>query len=245
MSRLPLLEQLVVDFDPDIAEVGDAALVRDVVLRTADLFSGIGITAKIESALRCCGYPLIRDLQERGFAVFADAKLSGIPSKLRKDGMMLAPYGPKYVTVMCSTGLASMCALKSELPHTSLLGVTVLTTHDENETDALYHRRVGIMVKMFARRGTQVPLDGYICSPRDLEQLRRQVKQSALLITPGVRSDWAMVVSDDQRPERAMTPVEAFRRGADAVVAGRPITQSPDPRRALLRTLDEIHAAQV
>jgi orotidine-5'-phosphate decarboxylase len=59
------------------------------------------------------------------------------------------------------------------------------------------------------------------------------------LITPGIRPASAAV--GDQK--RVMTPLKAITAGADRLVIGRPITQSPDPKAAATAILVEIEAA--
>jgi orotidine-5'-phosphate decarboxylase len=60
-----------------------------------------------------------------------------------------------------------------------------------------------------------------------------------LLVTPGVRPAGAAL--GDQK--RVATPAEAFARGADHIVVGRPILAAPDPRAAALAIQAEISQA--
>jgi orotidine-5'-phosphate decarboxylase len=85
---------------------------------------------------------------------------------------------------------------------------------------------------------------GLVCSPRELPLLKAEAAlQSLWTIVPGVRPAWAS--ADDQA--RVMTPGEAIRAGATAVVIGRPILRPPatigGPRDAVARIVDEIEAA--
>jgi orotidine-5'-phosphate decarboxylase len=68
-------------------------------------------------------------------------------------------------------------------------------------------------------------LDGVVCSPREAAAIRGAVGPGFLLVTPGVRPASASL--DDQ--QRVMTPADAIAAGADYLVIGRPVTQSPDP----------------
>jgi orotidine-5'-phosphate decarboxylase len=93
----------------------------------------------------------------------------------------------------------------------------------------------GGQVLNLARMAQQSGLDGVICSPRELETLRAEVGDEFLLVTPGIRPQWA--AANDQK--RITTPAEAFANGASALVIGRPITGDEDPPAAMRRILEE------
>src|SRR5437764_370525 len=57
-----------------------------------------------------------------------------------------------------------------------------------------------------------------------------------LVVTPGVRP--AAAAHDDQK--RVMTPAEAVRAGADFIVVGRAVLNSPDPARAASEIVSEM-----
>ena len=72
-------------------------------------------------------------------------------------------------------------------------------------------------------------LDGVVCSPQEVEILRRNCGENFLLVTPGIRPIGADF--GDQR--RVMTPAAAIRSGSDYLVIGRPITQAENPAEVL------------
>jgi orotidine-5'-phosphate decarboxylase len=65
-------------------------------------------------------------------------------------------------------------------------------------------------------------------------------------VTPNVRPAW-YVTADDQNKSRGMTPREAIKAGANALVIGRPITNPPKeigtPADAFKKICDEIATA--
>jgi orotidine-5'-phosphate decarboxylase len=77
-----------------------------------------------------------------------------------------------------------------------------------------------------------------VASPHEAALARRIGGPDFLVITPGVRPDWAG--KDDQA--RASTPAEALRNGASHLVCGRPITAAADPREAALKIAAEMAA---
>jgi orotidine-5'-phosphate decarboxylase len=71
-------------------------------------------------------------------------------------------------------------------------------------------------------------LNGVVCSPHEVADLRRSCGDDFLFVCPGVRPTWAE--KGDQ--QRTLTPTEAISAGADYLVIGRPITAAPDPQAA-------------
>jgi orotidine-5'-phosphate decarboxylase len=65
-----------------------------------------------------------------------------------------------------------------------------------------------------------------VCSPHELERLRRGLPRDLVTVTPGIRPA-SGVEADDQK--RVMTPGRAIAAGADFLVVGRPITAAADP----------------
>ena len=66
--------------------------------------------------------------------------------------------------------------------------------------------------------------------------LRSSIGDSALLVTPGIRPEWAS--TDDQ--QRIVTPQQALADGASYLVIGRPITRHQDPAAALALIIESI-----
>jgi orotidine-5'-phosphate decarboxylase len=87
-----------------------------------------------------------------------------------------------------------------------------------------------------ARLAKASGLDGVVCSPKEVNQLRQQLGEEFCLVTPGVRPQGAD--QDDQK--RTMTPKQALRSGASYLVIGRPITKADDPLQALTVICTEI-----
>ena len=138
-----------------------------------------------------------------------------------------------------------------------VLGVTILTSLDyqglysmdivprinyadfEEQKEA-EHKQIQELVKNLALLAQDASLDGVVCSPKEISLLRRWCQPEFLLVTPGVRPEWAG--KDDQK--RVMNPAEAIKAGADYVVIGRPITNPPkeigSPVEAIKRIITEI-----
>jgi len=243
MTHLTSAERLIVaaDFKPPDGKGKD--WVRDQVLTLAESIKWTGVYLKVNSALRACGYDLIGEIQSRGLRVFADLKLFDIGETLSIDGALLREAKPEILTVVCSAGVTALRALKAELPMTKVLGVTVLTSLKEADTQAMFTCSTEGAVMRFAQVGVAGNVDGLISSAKEVAVLRAKFGMLLSLNTPAIRPAWAIVKDDDQNPERVMTPFMAIKAGADRVVIGRPIPQAPDPYEATMRTLEEIAEA--
>lgn len=241
--KLTPAERLIVaaDFKPTAVDGRDWVKAR--VLALADSLKGTGVYLKVNSALRACGYDLIGEIQSRGLPVFADLKLIDIGETLSTDGVLIREAKPELLTVMCVSGLTAMLALKAELPDTEVLGVTVLTSLKDPDTQAMFTCSTEEAVMRFAQVAADAKIDGLISSPKEAEVLRAKFGIVLSLNTPAIRPTWAIVPGDDQNPQRIMTPAKAIRAGADRIVVGRPILNAVNPYDAVMRTIEEISLA--
>ena len=79
-----------------------------------------------------------------------------------------------------------------------------------------------------AKLTREAGLDGVVCSPLDLTQIRHALPRSFLTVVPGIRPSDA--ATHDQK--RTATPKAAVDLGADILVIGRAITGALDPAQA-------------
>ena len=79
-------------------------------------------------------------------------------------------------------------------------------------------------------------MHGVVCSPQEAQQLRSDLGDEFLLVTPGVRP----AGSDTADQRRVMTPQDAMNAGSNYLVIGRPITAAEDPMQALQQIADSL-----
>ena len=118
-----------------------------------------------------------------------------------------------------------------------ILGVTILTSLDERQTLKYYkEEKVSILVKKFANYAKKNNLEGLVCSPLEINIVRKEVGGEMILVVPGIRLNKKLpFTKDDQK--RTLTPKEAIDLGADFLVIGRPIIESKNP----IETIKEIN----
>jgi orotidine-5'-phosphate decarboxylase len=187
----------------------------------------------------------VRAVAALGLPVFADVKFHDIPNTVAGASRALVSLGMSLFNVHVSGGEAMLRAAldvaASANPRPCVLGVTVLTSMNDDDLAAV--GQIGpapAQVLRLARLAKHSGLDGVVCSPQEIAEIRKACGTEFLIVTPGVRpagSDLA-----DQR--RVTTPGDAVRAGADILVVGRPITAAADPAAAAKAISDEIRNAR-
>lgn len=167
--------------------------------------------------------------------LFLDLKFHDIPNTVAGAVRSALALKPVAMTIHASGGLAMMKAAvevaqgapKYERPF--MLAVTVLTSLDDNDLPEIgFNRSVEEQVMKLAALAKEAGMDGVICSGNEVAMLRQALGPDFKLVVPGVRPPGANAA--DQK--RVFTPLELAKLGVDAMVAGRPIMNSPDPAAA-------------
>ena len=167
--------------------------------------------------------------------IFLDLKLYDIPNTVYKGLSGLIKNNPLLTTIHISGGDEMMKQSKLKRGKTKILGVSILTSLDNKQTEKYYNQNnITLLVKKFCRAAKKNKLDGIVCSPREIKYVRKIVGNNFIIVTPGIRFN-SVIKSDDQK--RVETPKKAIELGANFLVIGRPITESKDP----LKVLKEIN----
>lgn len=181
------------------------------------------------------GPALVGALVRRGYRVFLDLKFHDIPNTVAAACDAAADLGVWMVNLHASGGRRMMEAARERLASHAhpplLIAVTVLTSMDRTDLAEIGCPEEPLdRVLRLARLTQAAGLDGIVCSPQEVVQVRADLGAGFVLVTPGVRPAGAAV--GDQR--RVMTPRDALAAGADYLVIGRPITAAADPLAALV-----------
>lgn len=187
------------------------------------------------------GPALVQQLVDSGYDVFLDLKFHDIPNTVNRAAAAAARLGVWMLNVHAFGGEAMMQAAREGVDMVArrpfIIAVTVLTSHTQQQLQAIgLHTPLAQLVETMARQSLAAGLDGVVCSAEEAAMLRASIGDSALLVTPGIRPEWA--ASDDQA--RIVTPQQAISNGASYLVIGRPITQHAEPQLALEMIRDSI-----
>ena len=175
------------------------------------------------------GLALANELkQDHGKRIFLDMKLFDIGATVEAAVRGLSQFDIDFLTVHGDPHVVR-AAKEGAGADMKILAVTILTSLDRADLDAGLMREGDLhdITVERAARAFEAGADGVICSPREAAAIRA-LPESRLIVTPGVRP--AGADAGDQK--RIETPAAAIAAGADHIVVGRPIWQSPDPRKA-------------
>ena len=231
-------ERIFIPIDtPDL----DRALKIATTLK--DLVGGVKIGKEFFTALGPEGVARVTEL---GMPLFADLKFHDIPNTVAGAVRSAVHLKPIILNVHAQGGrtmLEAACdaaaeeAAKIGIPVPLLLGVTVLTSLDDDDlSDIGVSDSTLDQVKRLAALSQECGLDGVVCSAAEIVALRDTCDPDFKLLTPGIRPTWA--AAGDQK--RIVTPGEAIKRGADFLVIGRPIYGADDPAEAAKKIAAEI-----
>ncbi len=170
--------------------------------------------------------------------IFLDLKLHDIPNTVENGIKAIIKLKPLLTTIHITGGDKMMSASLIKNKKTKIIGVSVLTSLDKKQTKKYFDEsNISKLVKKFAKEAKKSKLDGIVCSPKEINYVRKIIGPNILIITPGVRLKKNKITNDDQ--SRTLTPKQAIDLGADLLVIGRPITKSKDP----LLTIKEINSS--
>lgn len=218
-------------------------------IEMAQQLAPLGVILKIGSVVHVEGYSIISKLRELGAKVFVDLKFADIPNTMERDAWLLRNYEPDFVTAMCAIDLDGLErfyeVLESrsdsrEFPRTRVVGVTVLTSLDDEECVRLHGRSLSVAVPHLAHQARLAGISHLVASPKDLGYIQKSPKlnEHFSIFTPGIRLEQDEIELDDQ--SRFTTPQQAFAQGADKIIVGRSIIQSQDPVATTKKYLDII-----
>jgi orotidine-5'-phosphate decarboxylase len=207
---------------PDVHRA--AALARDVL--------GVAGGVKLGLEFFCAnGEEGVLRVAEREMPIFLDLKFHDIPNTVGKAVEAIAHLDPAILTVHAAGGRAMMQAAKAAAPpRTKVVAVTVLTSLDESDLAAIGVKgSAAEQVSRLAGLARESGIDGIVCSGEEVAAARA-AWPDGFFVVPGVRP----AGSDVEDQKRIVTPAQALQDGASALVIGRPITGTNDPRRAIM-----------
>ncbi len=233
----PVIERIIVPLDVPTKEEA-IALIETLPQVT---FWKVGLELFVSS-----GPSVVNELKSRGKRIFLDLKLHDIPNTMAGACHVAGRYGVDLLTVHAAAGSKALVAAQqaavagaqqSGNPPPNVIAVTLLTSISADMLAA--DLKINLPVEDYAAQMAQLAktsgLAGAVCSPHEAATLRELCGDDFRLVCPGVRPTWAQ--KGDQ--QRAMTPAEALKAGADYLVIGRPITQAADPAAAVQRICEE------
>jgi len=235
----PAKDRLVVALDLDSD--------REALALVDELRDAVGMFKVGHQLFTAYGPDIVRRIIQKGARVFLDLKYHDIPTTVAKASAEAVKLGVTIFNVHALGGMDMMKAAAASAGETAdahglqrplVLAVTILTSMDDLSLrrDLKINRSLRREVAHLARLAQRAGMSGVVASPQEIKLLRKAVRGSLVILTPGVRPAWA--TKDDQK--RVMTPGEAVACGADYIVIGRPLLKAADRQAAVENILREI-----
>ena len=227
MTHNPLIIALDVDTSEQarslVAQLGDAAPFYKVGM---ELYAAAGME-------------FVRELIGAGKQVFLDLKFYDIPVTVERAVAQVAKVGVTFLTVHAQSSVMHAAAQARAGSSLKVLGVTVLTSFDQQDLDLDGYSGITVpdLVLRRVHNSVAAGIDGIVCSPLELRAVRSVAGPGMILVTPGVRSAGADIA--DQK--RVATPAQAIHNGANYLVIGRQVTRSTNPHSEISKIINEMH----
>ena len=216
---IPVRDRLI--FALDVASVEEAKRLVILLGDSVNFYK-----AGLELFMAGGYFEFIDWLTERGKKTFVDLKFFDVPNTVASAVRQLKGRHPVFATVHGNDEILRAAA--AEKNGIKILAVTVLTSLDEGDLrDLGFQVNPKELVLSRAKRAFQAGCDGVISSGLEAEDLRANLGENFLIVVPGIRP---VANVDDQK--RTVDVEAAFQKGADYIVVGRPIKDTPDPKKA-------------
>lgn len=184
-------------------------------------------------------FTVLDELARRDKKIFVDLKFFDIPATVAGVIRGLSRWPVTFATIHGWHAGMMQAAADARDGDLRLLAVTVLTSMDGKDL-----QQMGIsgepadIVVQRALSAQASGIDGVIASGQEAGVIRAACGSGFSIVCPGIRPGGP--VGDDQK--RTVGVAEAFQRGADAIVVGRPISHASDPRASAEAIQGEISA---
>ena len=191
--------------------------IKKIIKQTQNSELNIGYKFGLEFLNSKRGRDFVSKLKNK--ITFGDYKLADIPNTCASAIKAVKDLKFNYMTIHINSGYEALKAAKAVAGKTKLVGVSVLTSLDDKSLKEIgYNKKLEKIVKQQAELANKAKLDAIVCSPMEVNLVRKVFKKE--IITPGIRFSSR---KDDQKS--TMTPKQAYRNGSNWLVIGRPITK--------------------
>jgi orotidine-5'-phosphate decarboxylase len=182
-------------------------------------------------------FTVLDALARREKKIFVDLKFFDIPATIAGVVSGLSRWPVTLATIHGWHPAMMEAAAQARAGDLRLLAVTVLTSMDDADLRGMGIDKPAqevVVERALAAQATGI--DGVICSGQEAGLIRAATGAGFSIVCPGIRPGGP--VGDDQK--RTLGVAEAFARGADAIVVGRPIRLAADPQAAARAIQQEI-----
>lgn len=235
--------------DPRLIVALDVASYREAARLIKSLSPYVAVFKVGNILFTQCGPKIVRYIHKCRAKVFLDLKYNDIPNTVSHAAVEATKLGVYMLNVHAMCGKEAMRltasavaneAIKLKIFKPILVAVTVLTSlHQEDLAAVGIKENLEDLVLKLAELAKDAGLDGVVASPKEIKILKKKFGDNFVIVTPGIRPEWANELGDQKR---VMTPREAIKSGSDFIVIGRPIIRAEKPVKAVKKILEEMQA---
>lgn len=230
-KKIPARQRLILPLD--VASYGEAMALVDK-LGDAVEFYKVGL----ELIMAGDHVKVMDECVNRGKKVMLDAKIHDIDQTVRLATIQAGKHGATFLTLHAGSDALLKAALEVK-QDIKILAVTLLTSISDSDIKAwgIPDLTAEKVVLSRAKRALALGCDGVISSGLEASALRQELGTRFIIVSPGIRP---LSGVDDQ--QRTVNVEEAFAKGADYIIVGRPIRNTSDPKKAALDVQAKIAA---
>lgn len=173
-------------------------------------------------------FDMVKYLKDKNKKIFADLKFYDISNTVGAAVKNLAKLDVDLMTIHASSNDIMKAALENK-GNSKVIAVTVLTNLDEKDIFEMgFDKNLSLdeLVLKKAKMAIDCGLDGVVSSALRAKNLRDNLGNDFLIVSPGIR-----LSNDDVNDQKQVCDVEtAIGNGVTNLVVGRPITKSANPK---------------
>ncbi len=207
-------------------------------VKSHDLWFKVGLRSYIRD-----GQSFLKDLKNinPNFKIFLDLKLYDIPNTMADTAYEIAKFSlVDMFNVHASSGVTAMSTVMQrikDIPNKPLvLGVTALTSFNEESFTKIYNASIRDKVLQFAQDSKISGLNGVVCSAYESLDIKKNVAKDFVTLCPGIRP-----FGEDTKDQKRVANIE-FAKDNDInfIVIGRPIYQAKNQNYIVNKILEKI-----
>ncbi|NPA73158.1 MAG: orotidine-5'-phosphate decarboxylase [Epsilonproteobacteria bacterium] len=207
------------------------------MLKEFDIWLKVGFRSYIRD-----GKKIIEELKSinPNFKIFLDLKIYDIPNTMADAASEISELGVDMFNIHISSGAQAMKAVMQRISNKKdrplVLGVSVLTSFDNQTFKKIYGSTIEKKSEVFAKKAYECKLDGIVCSAYESKDIKELTKPEFLTLTPGIRP-----FGEDSNDQKRVANLEIAKENlVDFIVVGRPIYLNSDPRGVVQKILKRI-----
>jgi orotidine-5'-phosphate decarboxylase len=214
-------EKLIIALD--VADIDQAKKLVEQIGDEA-IFYKVGLELMMSGSY----FELIKWLKKQNKKIFADLKLYDISATLARSIKNLTQYEIDLLTIHTASREIMEQASENK-GKMQIIGVTVLTNLNQSDLDEMgFDPKISLenLVLKKAKLALDCGLDGIVASGLEAKNLRQNLGQDFLIVSPAIRLE--KLANDDQK--QITDVATALKNGSSHLVVGRPITRDVNPK---------------